>query len=132
MDYLIDTTFLIRLWRDGEASPEHAFILDHADAAVAMPWIVKGEFLRGSLVAGHDAATVQAFLGRYPTLWASEGTLLHYARSYAALVKRGKPIGPNDLWIAASALEHGRPLLSRNVTELRRVPALEVIDYAGS
>ena len=31
---------------------------------------------------------------------------------YGALRRRGKPIPTNDLWIAASALEHGAALLT--------------------
>ena len=132
MDYVIDTTFLIRLWRERERSREHDFIREHPDDSVAMPWVVKGEFLRGSVVAGHDLAEVQTFLDRYPTLWVSDQTLERYATAYAALVEERTMIGPNDLWIAASALEHDRPLLTRNAGELRRVRGLEVIDYLAS
>jgi hypothetical protein len=34
VDYLIDTTFLIRLWRERQRSVEHAFIAQHADDTV--------------------------------------------------------------------------------------------------
>ena len=36
----------------------------------------------------------------------------NYALIYAALRRKGKPIPANDLWIAASALEHGAGLLT--------------------
>ena len=35
-----------------------------------------------------------------------------YALIYAALRTKGKPIPTNDLWIAASALEHSTGLVS--------------------
>ncbi|MGH8144121.1 MAG: type II toxin-antitoxin system VapC family toxin [Steroidobacteraceae bacterium] len=35
-----------------------------------------------------------------------------YALIYAALRRQGQPIPTNDLWIAASCLEHGAALLS--------------------
>jgi predicted nucleic acid-binding protein len=35
-----------------------------------------------------------------------------YALVYAALRRKGRPIPTNDLWIAASSLEHGAALLS--------------------
>ena len=35
-----------------------------------------------------------------------------YALAYAALRQLGKPIPTNDLWIAASCLEHGAALLT--------------------
>ena len=42
----------------------------------------------------------------------TEATADNYALIYAALRRRGKPIPTNDLWIAASALEHGAALLT--------------------
>jgi predicted nucleic acid-binding protein len=35
-----------------------------------------------------------------------------YALVYAALRRKGQPIPSNDLWIAASCLEHGAALLT--------------------
>ena len=42
----------------------------------------------------------------------TEATADNYALIYAALRRRGKSIPTNDLWIAASALEHGAALLT--------------------
>jgi len=131
MDYVIDTGFLIGRWRGGIHGPEHSFIEAHADDVIAMPWIVKGEFLRGAVLSGHSPGDVTGFLARYPTLWASDATLACYAQTYATLARANRLIGPNDLWIAASVLEYGLPLLTRNAAEFRRVPDLQVIDYAA-
>ena len=130
MDFLVDTTFLIHRWREGTASAEQRFIESHRDSAVGMPWIVKGEFLRGAVLAGHAAAEVAEFLGRYRVVWPDEETLVIYAKTYADLARSKQMIGPNDLWIAASALRSGLPLLTRNVREFRRVPGLKVEDYS--
>lgn len=131
LDYLIDTTFLIGRWRQGRKSPEQRFIDRHLEASVAMPWIVRAEFLRGAVLAGTAAQSVVPLLSRYPTLWVSEQTISHYVGTYVALVRRNAMIGANDLWIAASALEHHLPLLTRNADEFRRVTDLEVIDYSA-
>jgi predicted nucleic acid-binding protein len=40
------------------------------------------------------------------------GTADFYALVYAALRQQGQPIPTNDLWIAASCLEHGAALLT--------------------
>ena len=37
-----------------------------------------------------------------------------YALVYSGLRRKGQPIPTNDLWIAASALEHGAALLTRD------------------
>ena len=130
MEYVIDTGFLIGRWRAQRRGPEQRFIEQHPDDSIAMPWIVKAEFLRGAVLAGHSADEVASFLSRYPTLWVSESTLTHYAQTYATLVRANQLNGPNDLWIAASALEHSLPLLTRNAAEFERVPDLRVIDYS--
>lgn len=49
-----------------------------------------------------------------------------YAKVYQALRKEGTPIPQNDMWIAASALEHGADLATRDA-HYRHVPMLTVI-----
>lgn len=131
MDYLLDTNFLIGLWRQPQAGPEARFLEANGDSVLALPWIAKGEFLAGAVIAGHSAARVQQFLATYPLTLPTDATLATYARLYAALHKSRTAIGINDLWIAASAIEHKLPLLTRNVRELSRVGELKVIDYVA-
>lgn len=127
---MADTTFLTRFRRDRQRSAEYRFIATHADDSVRMPWVVKGEFLRGTLLAEHDDDEVRGVLARYPTVWVTEETVVHYARLYTALVRSNQSVGANDLWIAASATEHDLPLLTRNASEFRRVARLNVVDYS--
>ena len=49
-----------------------------------------------------------------------------YGQLRAHLRSIGQPIGPNDLWIAAHALARDVPLVTHNLSELRRVPGLSV------
>ena len=76
----------------------------------------------GELLAGFAAGTREAknraelaqFLGSsrvgvYPV---SANTADSYALVYAGLRRKGQPIPSNDLWIAASAMEHGAAVLS--------------------
>jgi tRNA(fMet)-specific endonuclease VapC len=132
VDYVIDTGFLIGRWRTGASGPEQQFIEQHGDDTIVMPWILKAEFMRGAAVAGHPIEEVHAMLSRFPTLWVSEPTLICYVEIYTDLIKRNQLIGPYDLWIAASAVEHGLPLLTRNGKEFSRVATLRIIDYSVS
>ncbi len=132
MDYLSDTSFLIGRWRNRAAGPEQRFIEAHPDAAIVIPWLVKGEFLRGAVLAGHSADMVAGFLERYRVLWPTERTLQLYAETWTALARNHQMIGVHDLWIAVSALEHDLPVLTRNATEFNRVPNLKVVDYTQS
>ena len=129
MDFLLDTSFVIGLWREREAGAEVRFLERHADAALGLPWIAMGEFLAGAVIAGHDPMRVEAFLSGYPLVVPSEQTTAIYARLYASLHRKRHAVGVNDLWIAASAIECQVPLLTRNVKELSRVPGLKVFDY---
>ncbi|MBC5764438.1 type II toxin-antitoxin system VapC family toxin [Ramlibacter albus] len=76
----------------------------------------------GELLAGFAAGTRESrnrlelaefsVSPRVRIVHATEATADNYALVYAALRRKGKPVPTNDLWIAASALEHGAALLT--------------------
>jgi tRNA(fMet)-specific endonuclease VapC len=55
----------------------------------------------------------------------TEETALRYAEVDVYLRKNGRPIPRNDVWIAASALEHGLQLLTLD-THFREIPLLPI------
>ena len=57
----------------------------------------------------------------------SEATTGHYARIYGQLRQAGKPLGSNDIWIAALCLEHKLPLLTLDAG-FRHVKQLVCVD----
>ncbi len=78
---------------------------------------VLGELLGGFAFGakeGPNRAELTAFLAspRVQVVPLTSATADIYASLYAALRRLGKPIPTNDLWIAASAMEHGAALLS--------------------
>jgi len=81
--------------------------------------IVLGELL-GGFAAGTREAKNRRELARFldsprvETLPVTADTADSYALVYAGLRRKGQPIPTNDLWIAASALEHGAALLTRD------------------
>lgn len=54
-----------------------------------------------------------------------------YGKIRVDLEKRGTPIGPNDMFIAAQALALDCTLVTSNVREFSRVPGLKVDDWSG-
>jgi tRNA(fMet)-specific endonuclease VapC len=54
----------------------------------------------------------------------------HYGRIRSVLEKSGKTIGPLDLLIAAHAIAIDATLITHNTREFRRVPDLNVEDWA--
>jgi tRNA(fMet)-specific endonuclease VapC len=53
----------------------------------------------------------------------------HAARLRVELELLGTPIGPHDTLIAATALRHQAPLVTRNVREFARVPGLQCLNW---
>ena len=83
----------------------------------ALPVIVLGEFRYGIAESRHRAAYeewLESHLPRFEILPVTEGTAVVYAGLRVALRQLGRPIPANDAWIAALALEHRLPVLSRD------------------
>lgn len=91
-------------------------VLQHAPSII-MCTTVLGELL-GGFAAGNrehsNRSELTQFLGtpRVKIAPSTTATADLYALVYAALRRKGQPIPSNDLWIAASCLEHGAALLT--------------------
>ena len=100
-----------------------------AESQVAIPVIVLGEFRYGISGSRHRdkyERWLADHLSDFEILSVTESTTLTYARVRAALKRLGRPIPANDAWIAALALQHRLPVMSRDehfdaVPGLRRV-----------
>jgi len=131
MDFLIDTTLLIDLWREQrKPGPATKFATTHALKTAGMTWIVKGEFLRGAYAVGLSAPQVEDFLNSYLLVLPTLDTIDRYARLFVELKSSSISIGPNDLWIAAACLERDIPLVTRNSNDFKHVPGLNILTYA--
>jgi predicted nucleic acid-binding protein len=84
---------------------------------IALPAVVLGEYLFG--IRQSRARTRYEFwlaqmASRSDLLAVDDNTAGHYADIRTALKAGGRPIPSNDLWIAALAVEHRLPILSRD------------------
>ena len=94
----------------------------------AIPVIVLGEFRYGIAESRHRSAYetwLSTHLHRFDVLAVTDETACTYAALRVALRRSGRPIPANDAWIAALALQHRLPVLSRDqhfdaVPDLRR------------
>lgn len=66
-----------------------------------------------------------------PVLPLDENVSIHYGKIRQHLQASGKPIGNNDLWIAAHALAGKLILVTDNESEFKRVPGLKVENWVG-
>ena len=96
----------------------------HGGASI--PVIVLGEFRYGISGSRHRAAYdawLDDHLPDFDVLEVTAATAVAYARVRVGLKKSGRPIPANDAWIAALALEHRLPVLTRDV-HFEAVPGL--------
>ena len=93
-------------------------VVAHAER-ICLNSIVLGELL-GGFAAGKRESKNRAELARFldsprvEVVPVTAQTADSYALVYSGLRRKGVPIPTNDLWIAASALEHGAALLTRD------------------
>jgi predicted nucleic acid-binding protein len=93
-------------------------VLESAEA-VYLPLTVLGE-LRAGFAVGRQGARNEGALRRFllrsgvSVLLPDEQTTHHYASIYRQLRQQGTPIPTNDIWIAASVLQHDLVLYARD------------------
>ena len=98
---------------------------------IVLPAVVLGEFKSGIFDNANgrlSARCLQELLSRpsadsVPVTDATSGL---YAKIFQELKRRGRPIPQNDMWIAASALEHGADVATYD-GHFRVVPMLTVV-----
>jgi len=70
------------------------------------------------------------FTSFIPVLPIPESAGNTYGAIHALLASKGKPIGNNELWIAAHAKAAGLMLVTNNEREFKRVPGLKIQNWA--
>ena len=110
---ILDTNAVSAL-ADGDTNLLHAA---SAVARFSLPVVVLGEFRFGIARSRHRARYAQ-WLGRLlaasTILVVDQETAVSYASIREDLRKKGRPIPSNDAWIAALALQHDLPVLTRD------------------
>jgi tRNA(fMet)-specific endonuclease VapC len=110
---ILDTNAL-SAFVDGDSGLAEA-LLGHQ--RLAIPVVVLGEFRYGIAGSRHRKAYeewLDRHLQGFEVLPVSAETAYRYAALRVALKRSGRPIPANDAWIAAMALEHDLPILTRD------------------
>jgi tRNA(fMet)-specific endonuclease VapC len=131
MMYLLDTNTCIRFLNPGKSIvPDRLAAVSQEEVAICQ--IVKAELYYGAYKsARRDAnlALLARFFSQFESLPFDDAAAEAYGRLRAELARRGTPIGPNDLMIAAIALAHGLTLVTHNTAEFSRVAGLRLEDW---
>jgi predicted nucleic acid-binding protein len=98
---------------------------------IALTPIILGE-LKAGFLRGSRRKENEAILGKFlespraSVLPLDEGTAERYAAIVDALRTAGTPIPTNDLWIAASAMQHGFKVLTMDA-HFRKIPQIVLV-----
>lgn len=128
--YLLDTNILSDLIKHPSGSlADRIKELDESSFCTSV--IVACELRYGALKKGSKELTskIELLLANIIVLPLSDDVDRHYAQVRATLEKRGKPIGANDMLIAAHALALDITLVTANESEFDRVPGLTVENW---
>jgi tRNA(fMet)-specific endonuclease VapC len=124
---ILDTNALFAI-ADGDAAA--GAIASRADR-LAVSVVVLGEYRIGIAHSRHRAlyeTWLAGWIHDVEVLDVDEQTSRFYAAIGLELRKLGKPIPPNDLWIASNCRQYSLPLLSRD-RHFDSVPGLQRIDW---
>jgi tRNA(fMet)-specific endonuclease VapC len=128
--YLLDTNIVSDLIRHPQGVVTKR-IAEVGEGEVATSIIVAGELRYGAERKGSERLTIQmeTVLRLLPILPLGQHADVHYGSLRARLERRGKPIGGNDMLIAAHALALGATLVTDNVREFERVEGLSIRNW---
>ncbi len=132
MRYLLDTNICIYIAKQKPQPVMERFRLLRP-GEVGMSIITHMELTFGAWKSRQRNDSLQRIqeLERFvPVLPLDASVSSHYGRLRAELESRGSPIGAYDLLIAAHALALGLTLVTNNVREFHRVPALRIENWA--
>ena len=124
-NYLLDTVIVVAYFN------RDPLILQHLQSSTfVVPSVVIGELFFGAYHSGRAAKNVQqvrAFVARNVILSCDEVTGDYYGQIKQQLAAKGRPIPENDIWIAALAMQHALPLVTRDghfreIDELTLIP----------
>jgi len=108
---IIDTNFYVAFKKRNE----NAIITLRKAEYIAVNTVILGELLAGFRCGSKEQQNrdeLDLFFDspRVDFLSIDDGTAEFYAQIFVELKERGRPIPTNDLWLAASALQHGLAL----------------------
>lgn len=134
MKYLLDTNACI-VYLNKPQSGIAANLLSHRLQDVHVCSVVKAELYYGAMQSQWPERTLrmqQQFLSLFSSLPFDDDAAQCFGEIRADLRRKGTPIGPYDLQIAAIALVNDCVLVTHNTGEFMRVGGLKLEDWESS
>ena len=131
MRYLLDTNACVS-YINGRAPSLREMFHSKTFSEIVVSSISKAEMYYGSQKSQRPArsrAEQDDFFQNIDSLPFDDAAAEEYGSIRAYLERRGTPIGPHDMLIAAIARAHGLVVVTHNVREFMRIPGLNVEDW---
>lgn len=130
IQFLLDTNIVIYVIKRRPIEVLEMF--NQHSSRMAISSITLAELIHGaekSSKPAHNQEVVEDFCSRLEVLPYTAKAAYHYGSIRATLEKTGQTIGVNDLHIAAHARSEGLVLVTNNLREFERVPALQLENW---
>jgi tRNA(fMet)-specific endonuclease VapC len=130
MRYLLDTNICIYVINERPPQVLDQF-LAHEDEGIGISAVTASELYWGVRKSGsaRNLAALEKFLGPLQVVDYGLPAAQAYGELRAVLEKKGSPIGPLDMQIAAHALALDATLVTNNQREFKRVPRLVLANW---
>lgn len=127
--FLLDTNAIIALF--GSDTQLTDLLEDTQNVYVSS--IVIGELYFGAFKSARmeeNIARIDRFVSDHDVLACDKETARIYGRIINNLRIKGRPVSPNDAWIAAHAIQYELTLLTKD-TDFKEITELRIQDWSG-
>lgn len=123
---LLDTNIVIDFFKGNQ----HILNVFQQQSSLFIAVPVLGELLLGAFRSVNSMTKrkeIEYLLSKCSVLHSDNMTAERYASVKSALLQKGRPIPDNDIWIAATALQHNLPLFTSDA-HFREVDGLQLFN----
>lgn len=131
MNFFLDTNICIYFLK-GKKEEVRTNLKKLKPEQIKIPSIVKAELLLGAAKSQNSKKNreiVSRFLEPFEIIPFGDTEAEIYSEIRSELEKKGNPIDPNDLLIAATVLSGNGTLITNNEKEFKRIPSLKVENW---
>lgn len=131
MTFLPDTNAWIRFLNPGDNRVKDHF-LSADPTRIWLCSVVKAELFFGAMKStrvAENLALLDDLFVDFASVPFDDNAARRYGEIRSDLARKGTPIGPNDLMIAATASVHDLTLITHNTREFNRVTGLKIEDW---
>lgn len=128
--YMLDTDICIHVMKRRPSPLRERF--SKLDDQLCISSVTLAELWYGAHKSARHSTNLQAveqFAARLDVLAFTPAAAAHYGEIRAALERIGKPIGSNDMLIAAHARSEGLIVVTNNEREFRRIDGLQIENW---